>query len=50
MIHPQSQMGLNGFLVVHGDFPVDMAVAFVDALTDLWNEEITQIVDVIILR
>lgn len=38
------------FLMVVGDFPVDMALVPVDTLVDFWNEEMTWAVDTSVSR
>ncbi|KAF7254198.1 hypothetical protein EYD10_01049 [Varanus komodoensis] len=43
----QSRMDPDGFLEALGDFPVGKAGAPVDALVELWNEEMTRAIDTI---
>uniref|UniRef100_A0A8D2J5Z0 Reverse transcriptase domain-containing protein n=1 Tax=Varanus komodoensis TaxID=61221 RepID=A0A8D2J5Z0_VARKO len=47
LVRPWSQMDPDGFLEALGDFPVDKAGDPVDALVELWNEEMTRAIDMI---
>ncbi|KAF7246017.1 putative RNA-directed DNA polymerase from transposon BS [Varanus komodoensis] len=47
LVRPQSQMDPDGFLEALGDFPVDKAGAPVDALVEVWNDEMTRAIDTI---
>lgn len=50
MIRLQIQMNLNDFLMATGNFPVDMVGAPVNILADIWNEDMTWMVDMIAPR
>ncbi|KAF7251291.1 Dystrophin, partial [Varanus komodoensis] len=47
LVCPESRMDPDGSLEALGDFPVDKAGDPVDALVELWNEEMTRAIDTI---
>ncbi|KAF7254753.1 Formin-2, partial [Varanus komodoensis] len=47
LVWPRSWMNPDGFLEALGDIPVDKAGDPVDALVELWNEEMTRAIDTI---
>ncbi|KAF7238147.1 Sperm-associated antigen 17 [Varanus komodoensis] len=47
LVCPRSRMDPDGFLEALGDFPVGKAGDPVDALVELWNEEMTRAIDTI---